>query len=238
MRARANVSKALLSATKFFQANAGGVVGRNAETALRLARAEAWAEDEDVTFEVVDDSGSDSQYQDKDRSWAAWNGDVVGIIARHPDGREASLWGIMESKNNRERADYRRVVCAELAEQLQSEGRGARSNPSPSLLATRRKLKARVVKVSGYRATRYRRNPRNMASKAGSIVAWWGWRSAARLKKEETEAKLVEMLDDITDLGNANVGQHRAALEDAGYAVFGALKLLRPKVYGNPRRAR
>lgn len=53
------IDKDLLSRFRFFAANAGGIVGQNATTAIALARAERWADDEELETEWMQDDDGD-----------------------------------------------------------------------------------------------------------------------------------------------------------------------------------
>ena len=91
---------------QFFKQNAGYVVGRRAEGALALARAERWARSTgSVRFRWVDDINAD---------WDAELQEGCVLERQCPECGswtcEASLWGIVDAD-----ADYRRVVEAELA---------------------------------------------------------------------------------------------------------------------------
>ena len=96
------------------------------DTGKRLAQAEAWAEAEGLIYQWVEDPdcGPDDFDLESDKDHVREHGAVGCLLYRPcPDhGTEckhaevlASLWGITESLNNRERDNYRRVVQAELA---------------------------------------------------------------------------------------------------------------------------
>lgn len=107
-------SKATRRRFGFFKAHAGGVVGETAKSALALSRAEDWASAEGVTFAWEPET-------DVDDSWMtpaerAQPHEVYVAIARHPDGRIASLGNIFDPDSN-----YQRVVNAELALELMNE---------------------------------------------------------------------------------------------------------------------
>jgi hypothetical protein len=110
------IDNELRKAFRFFFENAGYCVGRRAEGALQLARAERWAREEGAEVAWVDDN-------------EVWDGDcpapdmVLGCTLKVGD-EEVSLWGI--GLNHAYRKDmilhrgllvtpYQRVVEAELA---------------------------------------------------------------------------------------------------------------------------
>lgn len=121
-------------AFRFFHEHAGGIVGRSAETALELARAEALlreAEELDAaSVEWVDDSepydfdpSVDSpEYVARQFESGAWTG-PFGCIVKVGD-EERSLWGIvLGSRGTND--PYARVVVAELASELLEDMREA-----------------------------------------------------------------------------------------------------------------
>lgn len=105
-------------AFRFFRANAGGWVGHNAETALHLARAEAYAEDQgwEVSWEP-DDYG----WEDHD-DWCP-----VAALAKRgrlPNGEESqSAWHL------RQHACEHEIACAVLRDrpEIQTTYRGGRA---------------------------------------------------------------------------------------------------------------
>jgi len=120
-------------AYKFFREHAGGIIGRNAETALDLARAEQlldeaedlgiggteWPYDEEPYegFDVFTDEEIATKFESNE-----WTG-PFGCIVRAGD-ESTSLWGIVLSP--KEIGDpYARVVRAELASELMDELRQA-----------------------------------------------------------------------------------------------------------------
>ncbi len=104
-----------MTATQFFYKWAGWSYNPATETARqgrwrcakRLAQAEAWAEEQGITYEWMPDD-------------LPWDGDgpapdeMLGCVATHGD-ETASLWGIGDPS-----PEYRRVVEAELACELQT----------------------------------------------------------------------------------------------------------------------
>lgn len=103
-------------AWRFFHGNAGGIVGETALTAASLARAEAWANDEDngIRFRWEWDESPDLSFMtEKERER---DHEVLGCIMErrcskcgqweHVD----SLWGIVDPD-----IAYRRIIEAELA---------------------------------------------------------------------------------------------------------------------------
>lgn len=118
----------LVERFRFFLANAGYVVGRRAQGALELARAEARAEDEGLSFVwEADEDGYWSAVHDGDiksggNDEMLWCRCVLpcAICARHAGTNDpdkcphaqilASLYSIINPDR-----DYRRVVEAELA---------------------------------------------------------------------------------------------------------------------------
>lgn len=123
-----------LTAEQFFFENAGYSYNPATETeaegrlrcARQLAQAEAWAQAEGLEYVWEDDpdcTEDDFEFPE-DKAHVREHGAVGCILYRPcPDhGADckhaehlASLWGITESLNNRERDNYRRVVEAELA---------------------------------------------------------------------------------------------------------------------------
>jgi hypothetical protein len=102
-------SNELRSAWRFFQANAGySIPPGRAACALSLAKAELWAREEGARFIWREDPVSD------------WDGDGPAPEAGPEACRaylgddEVSLWGIWGATD-----EYRRVVQAELAVELQ-----------------------------------------------------------------------------------------------------------------------
>ena len=108
IRTKPTVSPTLRRAFQFFHANAGYIVGRAAECALSLARAEQEASSRGWDYEwKYDELGL--------QEWYCEGGyvpeEVLGCILRDEKGNVlASLWGIGDPDRN-----YRRVVEAELA---------------------------------------------------------------------------------------------------------------------------
>ena len=129
------------TATHFFFAHSGYSypTGANAaerlaarwEGARRLAKAEKWAQDEELVFVWENDSDctEDDFCFEEDKAHVREHG-AVGCILYRPCEEHwticnhaehlASLWGITESLNNRDRDNYRRVVEAELALEVMS----------------------------------------------------------------------------------------------------------------------
>ena len=102
----------LLSAYRFFRGRTG-LVGRDAEMALALARAELAAQDAGCSWEWTDDS--QGWYDLVTDGWRAGSPTEVqtceGCILRDADGEAlASLWAIWDADD-----DYRRMVQAQLA---------------------------------------------------------------------------------------------------------------------------
>lgn len=130
------ITPALRRSFRFFLAHGGGIVGQHAQSALALARAEQWAKDSGVAFDVRDDDeraychcgDPTCKYREPDASESPkrWNTsnyrewDTVGVMAVRPcedHGTDCphaehlgSLWGIMDPS-----PEYLRVVKAELA---------------------------------------------------------------------------------------------------------------------------
>lgn len=92
----------------FFRENAGGIVGHNAECAIALARAEAYARAHDWTYEwEYDDTPWECDCGERD----CQPNEVLGCILQDEHGNPlGSLWGIGDPDRH-----YRRVVEAELA---------------------------------------------------------------------------------------------------------------------------
>ena len=111
------MTKRMFDAYKFFRKNAGGVMGRNAETALMLARAEAWMDESGAEYSIEPD-------QDADLSWMTdeerkQDHECVGVCLRSPNGEYSpySLWGIVDADSN-----YLRLIVAELAWEAMADG--------------------------------------------------------------------------------------------------------------------
>lgn len=113
----------------FLDEHAGYVVGRAAEGALDLARAEAWAEEmEDagrlsIRWEYDDEPYDQDIYTQEEAArkfdTGAWTG-PYGCVLRLEGDVAASLWGIVfgpEELND----PYARVVAAELAAEARSD---------------------------------------------------------------------------------------------------------------------
>lgn len=120
----------------FFYANAGYSYPANAskaeqckarwDCARKYARAEQWAQDEQLVYVWEHDPHTTEADFDfpEDKAHVREHG-AVGCILYRPcadHGTDckhaehlASLWGITESLDNRERDNYRRIVEAELA---------------------------------------------------------------------------------------------------------------------------
>lgn len=106
-------------AFRFFLANAGGIVGHNAETAIALARAEAYARDHDWTVVWEDDDPCDGccccdgthGTEHQSCEWAA----LYLPGEKYP---AASLGRITDATR-----EYRRVIEAELASEALYEVR-------------------------------------------------------------------------------------------------------------------
>ena len=117
---------------RFFVQHGGQSVGRQAEIALRLAKAERWADEHDATF--IDSPADDADLGDHNYWCAAARRDAAGYDASgHPirgryrncdghfavqveltiDGESEYLGGILDPD-----ANYLRVIRAELADQL------------------------------------------------------------------------------------------------------------------------
>ncbi len=96
----------LKSAYEFFKKHGGSVVGRSAEVALALARAEKTAEALGWSVDWVhDEEAYDSGDSDHEPS------EVLGAVLKDQDGEQLeSLWSIADPDRN-----YARVVEAELA---------------------------------------------------------------------------------------------------------------------------
>ena len=107
-------SKATRKRFGFFKAHAGGVVGESAKGALALSRAEDWANSEGVTFTWEPETDVDDSWMTPEERKRPH--EVYVAIARHPDGRVASLGNIFDPDSA-----YQRVVNAELAMELMSE---------------------------------------------------------------------------------------------------------------------
>lgn len=125
-----------LKAYLFFKENAGYIVGKRAQGALAMAKAERWAKEECLEFiwETDPFSSPDDFEFEADKAHVREH-DAVGCILFRPCPEHgvdckhaehlASLWGITESLNNRERDNYRRVVEAELALEAMPKERAA-----------------------------------------------------------------------------------------------------------------
>jgi hypothetical protein len=113
-----SISKDLQKAYAFFRDNAGYVVGRSAESALTLARAEQWAESNGYTFRWEADSEPDLSWADaKQREQIT---DVELCVMYDPAGAVvSSLGGVTFAIHNprelREARAHARVREAELA---------------------------------------------------------------------------------------------------------------------------
>lgn len=90
----------------FRQAMGDSTPGRNAATALALARAEKWAAEEGVKVRWEYDP--DLSLLEPGQTV----NEVMGCIVSH-DGYNASLWGICDPD-----PDYQRIIAAELAAEL------------------------------------------------------------------------------------------------------------------------
>jgi hypothetical protein len=119
----------MIRAYRFFFEHAGYIVGRRAECALSLAKAEQWANDQGLEFVTKPDCDADLSFAD---TWPARERDEFKrqdhevICARlirpcEDHGTEclhaetlASLGGIVDADNN-----YLRVIRAELASEAQ-----------------------------------------------------------------------------------------------------------------------
>lgn len=106
--AHTKLSPDLIAAFRWFKANAC----QQSQTALMLAKAEQWAEQQGVTFHW---QGDDEPWDPGDTDYTPT--EVLGCIARSADGEVlASLWGIADPDRN-----YGRVIEAELASEAFSD---------------------------------------------------------------------------------------------------------------------
>jgi len=133
LRTPKNEREEMTNQEKFFYDNAGYSYNAATETAeegrVRCAKALAAAESEMMYrpwyVEWTDDD-QDAQFQDENGEWQEAPA-VVAMLMRYFDDPDrqvdclASLGGITESDNATERANYRRVVEAELALQALEE---------------------------------------------------------------------------------------------------------------------
>ena len=106
-----------VKATQFFQANAGGIVGRNAITAISLMRAERHAEDEGWSFHWEFDYDLDTSWMDERQLKDLQDGNLESVqcLLKDSNGNAlASLSGIVMGLSAEDQ-NYRRVVEAELA---------------------------------------------------------------------------------------------------------------------------
>lgn len=94
-------------AYRFFREHAGYIVGRAAECALRLARAEARAESDGLTFEVRDDDDTGAG------EFCTGHGHLVVILRDPTDGKALDSVGGVCSNHTRESMH---VIMAELAQ--------------------------------------------------------------------------------------------------------------------------
>lgn len=103
------ITPQLRRAYRFFFANAGYIVGKRAECALSLARAEQHANGKDWDAEWVADEFADLSWMSEEER--AQEHEVLGCVLKDADGNVlASLWGIADPT-----VGYMRVVKAELA---------------------------------------------------------------------------------------------------------------------------
>jgi len=122
------MTKDLQQAFRFFHANIGGVVGRIAIDAIALARAEQWARDNDLEFQWEYEDDADLSWCDRcehikecSTQYRSWFGcdhyrsheHEVLWVRVELDGEQVSLGGIVDADR-----DYRRIIEAQLAEEL------------------------------------------------------------------------------------------------------------------------
>jgi hypothetical protein len=120
-----NRTKNLQPAFRFFFEHAGYVVGRRAECALSLAKAEEWANRKGIEFVIEPDQDADWSFVDtwserEQEEFRSREHEVISVLAFKPcrqHGVEckhaicvASLSGIFDADNS-----YLRVIRAELA---------------------------------------------------------------------------------------------------------------------------
>jgi uncharacterized protein (TIGR02996 family) len=109
-RLAGRVRQQILSATRFFARNAGGIVGQRMTSAMYLAKADVWAELVDVEFVWEEDDGCEDldpatgDYVQIDDCWSC--------LARL--GQKVTSLGAIGGPT----PEYRRVVQAELAAEL------------------------------------------------------------------------------------------------------------------------
>lgn len=111
------MTKRMIQAYKFFRKHAGGIVGRDAQTALNLARAEHWMSETGAEYSIEPDWDADLSWMtDAERKK---DHECVGVCLRNPNGDHApySLWGIVDADS-----DYLRVIVAELASEAMADG--------------------------------------------------------------------------------------------------------------------
>jgi len=101
-------------AVAFFKEYAGYSTppGRMA-SAMELAKAEEWAKRHDVEFYEEPDPDPDLSWMTPEERRRSH--EVIGVIAKHPNGQQASVWGVVDADSN-----YLRVVRAELASELKA----------------------------------------------------------------------------------------------------------------------
>ena len=134
-----NIPPKLRKAYDFFRAQGGGVVGQSGVNALALARAEAYADENDWAAEWEDDPEPYDTDLEDDQPF-----EVLTCVLKDESGNVlASLGSIGMSGNARQDRDYRRVIEAELALQAMSE-RGLKPNGSKHELAEMEELLARA----------------------------------------------------------------------------------------------
>lgn len=114
------VDRNLYAAYRFFRQHAGYVVGENAKGAFALAKAEQWAEDNEMDYtweyDTWADLGDHEYWCAQERAGQEHDHEVEICRAEYNDEVVASLSGIIDADRN-----YRRVVEAELALEAMQE---------------------------------------------------------------------------------------------------------------------
>lgn len=113
------ISKTFIASYRFFREHAGYVVGKAAECALNLARAEQWAVDNGYTFRWEPDDMHDLDQEDLRHITDV---ECCSMLDEH--GRAVASLGsvtfcIKDPQSFREARAYARVVEAELALDIQ-----------------------------------------------------------------------------------------------------------------------
>jgi len=124
-------TKQILPAFRFFFEHSGYIVGRKAECALSLAKAEEWASKKGIEFVTEPDFDADWSFVDtwserEQKEFHAKDHEVISVLAVKPcedHGTDckhanilASLSGIFDADKN-----YLRVIRAELASEAKEQ---------------------------------------------------------------------------------------------------------------------